>query len=110
VAALAALDDEQFLQETQKVVREGLAFLHKELAEMQIRTLPTQTNFFLMEIGYDGRQVYEAMLRRGVIVRAMNAYGLDNYIRISVGRPEENQRFLTALKEVMEELETDSKV
>jgi histidinol-phosphate aminotransferase len=61
-----------------------------------------------MEIGYDGRQVYEAMLRRGVIVRAMNAYGLDNYIRISVGRPEENQRFLTALREVMTELETDS--
>jgi histidinol-phosphate aminotransferase len=104
VAALAALDDEQFLQETQKVVREGLAFLYKELAAMQIRTLPTQTNFFLMEIGYDGRQVYEAMLRRGVIVRAMNAYGLDNYIRISVGRPEENQRFLAALKEVLEEL------
>jgi histidinol-phosphate aminotransferase len=108
VAALAALDDEQFLQETQTAVREGLAFLYKELAAMQIRTLPTQTNFFLMEIGYDGRQVYEAMLRRGVIVRAMNAYGLDNYIRISVGRPEENQRFLTALREVMTELETDS--
>lgn len=104
VAALAALDDGQFLQETQKVVREGLAFLYKELAKMQIRTLPTQTNFFLMEVGYDGRQVYEAMLRRGVIVRAMNAYGLDNYIRISVGRPEENQRFITALKEVLEEL------
>jgi histidinol-phosphate aminotransferase len=44
------------------------------------------------------------MLRRGVIVRAMNAYGLDNYIRISVGQHEENQRFLDALKEVMEEL------
>lgn len=104
VAALAALDDEQFLQETQKVVREGLDFLYEELAEMQIRTLPTQTNFFLVEIGYDGRQVYEGMLRRGVIVRAMNAYGLDNYIRISVGRPEENRRFLIALKEVLEEL------
>ncbi len=106
VAALAALDDEQFLQETQKVVRGGLAFLYKELAEMQIRTLPTQTNFFLIEIGYDGRQVYEAMLRRGVIVRAMNAYGLDNFIRISVGRPEENQRFLGALREVMAEMKS----
>ncbi len=71
---------------------------------MQIRTLPTQTNFFLMDVGFDARKVYEAMLRRGVIVRAMNAYGLDNYIRISVGRPEENRRFLDALKEVMDEL------
>jgi histidinol-phosphate/aromatic aminotransferase/cobyric acid decarboxylase-like protein len=38
----------------------------------------------------------------------MNAYGLDNYIRISVGRPEENQRFLAALREVMAEMKTDS--
>lgn len=105
VAALAALDDEEFLQETQKVVREGLAFLYGELAKLQLRTHPTQANFFLIEVGHDGRKVYEAMLRRGVIVRAMNSYGLDNYIRISVGRPEENQRFVDTLKEVMAELE-----
>ena len=102
------MDDEPFLQETQRVVREGLAFLQRELAEMKLRTLPTQTNFFLIEVGYEARKVYEAMLRRGVIIRAMNSYGLDNFIRISVGRPEENQRFLAALKEVMAELETDS--
>jgi histidinol-phosphate aminotransferase len=105
IAALAALDDEPFLQETQKVVRDGLSLLFGELAEMQIRTLPTQTNFFLLEVRHDAKKVYEAMLRRGVIVRAMNAYGLDNYIRISVGRPEENIRFLAALREVLEELE-----
>ena len=104
VAALAALDDEQFLRETQKVVQEGLIYLYRELAEIKLRTLPTQTNFFLIEVGYDAREVYEAMLRRGVIVRAMNGYGLDDYIRISVGRPQENQRFVDTLKEVMEEL------
>jgi histidinol-phosphate aminotransferase len=106
VAALAALDDEGFLQETQKVVREGLSFLYKELAEMQIRTLPTQANFFLIDVGVDAYKVYEAMLRRGVIVRAMNAYGLDKYIRISVGKPEENQRFVDSFKEVLVELES----
>ncbi len=106
VAALAALDDDVFLEETQKAVRDGLAFLFEKLAEMKIRTLPTQTNFFLMEVGHDARKVYEAMLRRGVIVRAMNAYGLDNCIRISVGRPEENRRFLAALIEVLKELES----
>jgi histidinol-phosphate aminotransferase len=107
VAALAALDDTSFLKETQKAVREGLGFLLRELAKMQIPTLPTQTNFFLIEVGHDARRVYEAMLRRGVIVRAMNAYGLDRYIRISVGRPEENRRFIAALKEVMAELDED---
>lgn len=104
VGALAALDDEEFLQETKKVVRQGLAFLYAELEKLHLRTHPTQTNFFLIEVGYDGRKVYEAMLRRGVIVRAMNSYGLDNFIRISVGRHEENQRFVTTLKEVLAEL------
>ena len=104
VAALAALDDESFLQETQKVVREGLAFLFKGLAEMRLRTFPTQSNFFLIDVGFDALTVYEAMLHRGVIVRAMSAYGLDHFIRISVGRPEENQRFLVTLKEVLAEL------
>jgi histidinol-phosphate aminotransferase len=106
VAALAALEDEEFLQETQKIVREGLAFLYVELDKLQLRTIATQANFFLIEVGYDGRKVYEAMLRRGVIVRAMNSYGLDNYIRISVGRPEENKRFVESLKEVLAELES----
>jgi histidinol-phosphate aminotransferase len=106
VAALAALDDKEFLRETQKVVREGLAFLYAELDKMELRTHATQANFFLIEVGYDGRKVYEAMLRRGVIVRAMNAYGLDKHIRISVGRQEENQRFVESLKEVLAELES----
>jgi histidinol-phosphate aminotransferase len=104
VAALAALDDEEFLQETQKVVREGLAFLYAELEKLQLRTHPTQANFFLIDVGHDGQKVYEAMLRRGVIVRAMNSYGLNSYIRISVGRPEENRRFVDNLKEVLAEL------
>jgi len=104
VAALAALDDEEFLLETQKIVREGLAFLYDELHKLKLRTHATQANFFLIDVGHDGRKVYEAMLRRGVIVRAMNSYGLDSYIRISVGRPEENQRFVAALKEVLMDL------
>ena len=85
-------------------MREGLSFLYQGLAKMHLPALPTQTNFFLIDVGLDARQVYEAMLRRGVIVRAMNAYGLDQYIRISVGRAEENERFLATLKEVMAEL------
>jgi histidinol-phosphate aminotransferase len=105
VAALAALDDEPFLQKTQKAVRQGLALLYGELEKLHLRTHPTQTNFFLIDVGYDARVVYQAMLRKGVIVRAMHSYGLPNYIRISVGLPEENQRFIEALKEVMEELQ-----
>ena len=94
VAALAALDDEPFFHKTLEAVREGLAFLVKELSLMGVPALPTQANFFLIDVGTDARKVYEAMLRRGVIVRAMNAYGLNTYIRLTVGRPEENQRLI----------------
>ena len=106
VGALAALDDKAFLQKTQKAVRQGLAFLYGELKKLQLRVHPTQTNFFLIDVGYDSRVVYEAMLRSGVIVRAMHSYGLPNYIRISVGRAEENQRFIETLKEVLQKLQS----
>jgi histidinol-phosphate aminotransferase len=104
VAALAALDDEQFLRKTLETVRDGLNFLFRELARLQMPALPTQTNFFLVNVGRDARGVYKSLLSRGVIVRAMNAYGLNKYIRVSVGRPEENKRFIEEFKEVMEEL------
>jgi histidinol-phosphate aminotransferase len=71
---------------------------------MGIPALPTQANFCLVDVGTDARKVYEALLRRGVIVRAMNAYGLNTYIRLTVGRPEENQRLIRALRDVRVEL------
>jgi histidinol-phosphate aminotransferase len=104
VGALAALDDEPFFRMTLETVREGLEFLFKELALMGVPAFPTQTNFFLVEVGTDARKVYEALLWRGVIVRAMNSYGLSTHIRVTVGRPEENQRLIKALREVRDEL------
>jgi histidinol-phosphate aminotransferase len=104
VGALAALDDESFFRRTMETVREGLQFLFRELALMGVTVFPTQTNFFLVDVETDGRKVYEALLQRGVIVRAMNSYGLNTHIRISVGRPEENQRLIKAFKEVRAEL------
>lgn len=107
VAALAALDDEPFLQQTIKTVREGLDFLYRELAALEVQALGTETNFFLVDVARDARQVYEHLLRRGVIVRAMNAYGLDTHIRVSVGTSRENQRFVTALSDVLAEIKTE---
>jgi histidinol-phosphate aminotransferase len=104
VGALAALDDETFFLRTLETVREGLGFLFRELALLGFPAFPTQTNFFLIDVGTDARKVYEALLWRGVIVRAMNSYGLSTHIRVTVGRPEENQRLINALKEVRAEM------
>jgi histidinol-phosphate aminotransferase len=99
-AAIAALEDYDFVAKTLKLVREEKAFLYKNLEEMGLKYVPSQTNFFLVEVG-DGEEVYKAMLTQGVIVRSMKAFGLEGFIRISVGLREENERFLNALRRVL---------
>ena len=101
VGALAALDDGAFLDKTVNTVHNGLDFLYREVEKLGLRCLPTQTNFFLIDVERDAKSVFEKMLRRGVIVRAMTEYGYPHYIRINVGLPEENQRFVEVLREVI---------
>jgi histidinol-phosphate aminotransferase len=100
-AALAALDDHEFLAQTRQLVKEGLTFLCSELDRLGIAYVPTQANFLLIHVARNSREVYEQMLREGVIIRAMTSYQLPEYIRINAGLPAENQRFLQAFKRVM---------
>jgi histidinol-phosphate aminotransferase len=101
VGALAALDDDAFLNKTLSIVHSGLDFLYGEVEKLGLQYFPTQTNFFLINMERDATVVFEEMLRRGVIVRPMAAYGYPDYIRINVGLPEDNQRFVEALKQVV---------
>ncbi len=101
VGAQAALTDAEFLFRTKDVVRRGRAFLEEGLRRLGLTFVPSQANFILIAVGREGRQVYEAMLREGVIIRAMDAYGFPRHIRVNVGLPEENERFLAALKKVL---------
>jgi histidinol-phosphate aminotransferase len=100
-AATAALDDEAFVSRTLALIREGLEYLCRCVGELGIEYVPSQTNFFLIKVKPGGRTVYEKMLREGVIVRSMESYGLPEYIRVNVGLPEENERFVTTLKKVL---------
>jgi len=98
--AIAALDDDDHLQKTQKNNREGLKFLFVELGAIGYQCVPTQANFFLVKVG-DGLGVYQALLKKGVIVRPMASYNMPGYIRVTVGLPEENRRFIAAFAEVV---------
>jgi histidinol-phosphate aminotransferase len=100
-AALAALDDEEFRQRTLAVVGEGLAFLYESLDRLGLEYVPTQANFFLIRVPGGGKRLYELMLKEGVIIRAMDSYGLKDYIRISVGTAPENRRFIQTLKRLL---------
>lgn len=101
VAATAALKDTQFFDQTRALVHQGLDLLYAELKQRGLTCFPTQANFFLIDVQQSAEAVFQAMLRHGVIVRSMNSYGYPNYIRINVGLPEENRRFLDALDKVL---------
>lgn len=104
-AALAALDDEIFLEKTCRAVWDGLEYIRRRLSAAGLVCVPSETNFMLVKVLVDGKKVFEDMLRRGVIIRAMNAYGLPEYIRVNAGLAEENERFVRTLLEVLETLE-----
>lgn len=100
-AAAAALDDDAFLQETLRVVHAGVDYLQEALAALGLECQPTQANFLMVRLPGEGRRVFEALLELGVIVRPLASYGFPDCIRVSVGRPEENERFVGALRQVL---------
>ena len=100
VAALAALDDDEFVKKTLTLTKEGLAYLYGELDRLGLTYIPTQANFLLIKTPLGARETYERMLKQGVIIRPMDSYGLEDCIRINVGLPEENSRFINALERI----------
>lgn len=99
-AALAALADEEHQFETKRITDNGRQFLQQSFDKMGLEYIPSYANFVLVKVG-DGDAVFDALLRKGVIVRAMRGYKLPEWVRISVGTKEENQRCVELLKEVV---------
>lgn len=97
-AALAALEDQEHVEALAKLTRHGLEGLAGGIHSLGIPTVPSVANFLLAEVG-EGRKMFELLKQRGIIVRPMDGYGLPDFIRISVGRPEENKAFLDVLME-----------
>ncbi len=99
--ACAALDDTKFLENTIRTVHDGLDFLYESLDGMGVEYFPTQANFMLINVKKNAHEVFEAMLRQGVIVRSMTSYGYPEFIRINSGTPYENKKFIKAFEKVM---------
>ena len=104
LGARGALADDDHYNKTYQLTKEGIAWLDGEVTALGCKVFPTQTTFFLIDVGMDCKKLYEAMLHQGVIVRPMAAYDYPSYIRITVGLPAENQRFVKALKKCLNEL------
>jgi histidinol-phosphate aminotransferase len=100
-AATAALDDEAHLRATAETNARGMAQVREGLAGLKVRCLPSQGNFVLVDVGRPAGPVYEDMLRQGVIVRPVGAYGLPQHLRITIGTASQNTRMLAALEHAL---------
>ncbi|MDD1614057.1 MAG: histidinol-phosphate transaminase, partial [Methylococcaceae bacterium] len=97
VAAEAALTDDEHLQQTITVNALGMQQLTDGFTKLGLEWIPSAGNFVLVDLKQDGQPVYEALLRKGVIVRPVGVYELPNHLRISIGTAAENKVFLQAL-------------
>jgi histidinol-phosphate aminotransferase len=103
-AAIAALNDREFLEKSAQINAAGYLQLTRGFEALGLEYVPSYGNFVLVKVGSDdgaGSRVNLALLKQGVIVRPVNNYRLPQWLRISIGLPEENEAFLNALKKAL---------
>jgi len=100
-AALAALDDESHVLECVRLIDAGRHFLYDEFKALGIKYVPSRANFILVDVGRSAAEIYQKLLREGVIVRPMTSFGMETALRITIGTPQENRRLVTALRAVL---------
>ena len=97
--ALAGLRDDEHQRKTRELTWQGRDFLQKEFAAMSLEFVPSHANFVLVKVS-DGKAIFTALMKRGVIVRDMAAYGLPEWIRVSIGTMPQCERFLAELEKL----------
>mgnify|MGYP000331681073 FL=1 len=100
-AATVALTDEQYIVDTKKVNDAGMAQLIAGFESLRLNYIPSKGNFIAVDVERDSNEVFELLLKQGVIVRPIANYGMKQHIRVSIGLESENERLLTALRLVL---------
>jgi histidinol-phosphate aminotransferase len=100
VAALAALKDRDHRDKSVRLIHEGRRYLYKELDRMGLFYVPSQANFVFIDFGRDSEEVFQSLLREGVIIRPGKIWNYPTFARVTVGRMGDNQRFIKALKKI----------
>lgn len=104
-AAIASLQDPNQVPQSWKSNLENREYLYREFERLGLPHVETQANFVLVDVRRPSRPIYEALMRRGVIVRVLG--GLDSYLRVTIGRRSDNERFIRELEAVLAEVHND---
>lgn len=100
-AALAALDDAEHVTNSRSLNETGKRYLYRAFEELGLHYAPTAANFILVDVGRDGEGVVRALVEKRVAVSSTARYGLRTSLRVTIGTPWENERFIAALREVL---------
>ena len=98
VAAVAALSDTAHVETTRKNNAVGFEYLNRELSVLGFKVLPTQANFICVRIGERAKELVSFLEQNGMIVRGLTSFGMPEHIRITVGKPEENELLVSLVK------------
>jgi len=101
-AAAAALEDRKFVAKSAKMNRSGLERLERGLKALGLETIPSFANFITFRTSR-AKTVYEKLLRLGVIVRPLAGYDMPDHLRVTIGTPKENEKFLKALRTALDD-------
>jgi histidinol-phosphate aminotransferase len=102
VAALAALGDEEHVRRSLEANQAAKQYFYREMRALGVPYVLTYTNFMAIDVGRSAQQVSQALLERGFVTTALDAWGVPNHVRFSFGTMEENEAFVAALREVLD--------
>jgi histidinol-phosphate aminotransferase len=105
-AGLAAIRDEAHIRKTVENNAAGAAWLMPHFAELGLRAVPTSANFIYFEVDEDAHAFAQRMQAYGVIVRSLVPWGIPRGIRVTIGTPQQNEQFVSALKKVVRQAVT----
>lgn len=100
-AALACLKDQAYYRRTAKNIEKQRKYLYTEVRNLGLQIKESVTNFILIDVGQKSQPVSDALLKQGVIVRDMSFWGLNNFIRVTIGTEKENKIFIKALSRTL---------
>jgi histidinol-phosphate aminotransferase len=101
IAAVAALQDQDHIAKSIALNKRGMQQLEDGFENMRIKFIPSLGNFITIDVEQNALELYQKLLYQGVIVRPLGAYGMPTHLRVTIGKPEENEKLLNALHEVM---------
>jgi histidinol-phosphate aminotransferase len=100
IAAAEALRDEAHIKKTKEITEYGKKFFYESFEKMSVFYIPSETNFVTIDVKTDAQKMADELMKRSVIVRPLSMYGKPTFLRVTVGTPEQNKKFIEIFRQI----------